>query len=70
MIPPVQGLFSTAPQKAFFVIHLTGNHLSYKDNNDDEYTQALPNDDDYDRSVHHVDNLLKQIIAEAEKEFG
>ena len=70
LIPPVKGLFSTAPQKAFFVIHLTGNHLSYKSNHDEVDTQALPDADEYDRSVHHVDRILKQIKDEADKDFG
>ena len=70
LIGPVQGLFKTAPQKAFFVIHLTGNHLSYKANRDETDAQALPNADEYDRSVHHVDHLLKQIMDEADKDFG
>jgi len=68
LIPPVKGLFSTAPQKAFFVIHLSGNHLSYKF--DDTDKEALPEADDYDRSVHHVDRILKQIKDEADKNFG
>jgi glucan phosphoethanolaminetransferase (alkaline phosphatase superfamily) len=70
LIPPVKGLFSSAPQKAFFVIHLSGNHLSYKFKHDETDTKALPNADEYDRSIYHVDRILKQIKDEADKNFG
>jgi glucan phosphoethanolaminetransferase (alkaline phosphatase superfamily) len=70
LLAPMKDLFGNAPQKSFFVIHLSGNHLSYKARHDEADTQALPDADDYDRSVHHVDRTLKAIMDEAHKDFG
>lgn len=55
-----------------FVLHLTGSHLDYKDRIDDRDRLALPGKDDvlqnYDRSIHHTDRVLREVYKLVEKD--
>ncbi|QCE34184.1 phosphoethanolamine transferase [Acetobacteraceae bacterium] len=49
-------------EQKFIILHLWGSHTGYSDKSDKIDRQALPNSDAYDRSIHHTDRLLEQII--------
>lgn len=60
-------------KKQFFVIHLYGSHIQYKNRYDkpDESAIACDNEDpicQYDRSIHHTDRVLRGIAGYIEKE--
>ncbi|HSS96509.1 MAG TPA: sulfatase-like hydrolase/transferase, partial [Terriglobales bacterium] len=69
LIAPIHFYFRNAAKKSFFIIHLSGNHLSYDRNLDPEDKAALPDADDYDKSVHHVDRTLRDFMEEADRDF-
>lgn len=60
-------------KKQFFVIHLYGSHIQYKNRYDkvDESAIVCDNDDQicqYDRSIHHTDRVLSGIAEYVAKE--
>lgn len=67
LIPLIKDYFSRQNEKSFYVIHLYGNHLSYRENIRPEDVDALPENDDYDRSIYYVDSILNKIINFADK---
>lgn len=54
-------------QKLFFVLHMAGSHLPYKERYNDTDAQALPDADDYDRSIHKTDRIYKKIYDSLEQ---
>lgn len=51
--------------KQFFVLHLSGSHMSYYNKYDEIDAKAIDGDDGdvlaYDRSIHHTDRFLRKV---------
>lgn len=64
LIPALEK-FYVKGKKQFFVIHLIGSHMQYRDHYDNIDKLAIPDNNtntlDYDRSIHHTDRTLKEI---------
>ena len=50
-------------EKNFIVIHLAGSHKPYKLGYDEVDKISLPDGDDYDRTIHHTDRVIKEIYT-------
>lgn len=58
-------------KKQFFVIHLTGSHIAYADHFDNVDDDAIPGRelvDEYDKSIHHTDRVLRNIYNLAQQD--
>lgn len=53
-------------KKQFIVLHLEGSHIYYKDRYDEEDEQLITTKDntDYDRTIHHTDIVVNNVISE------
>lgn len=53
-------------KKQFIVLHLEGSHIYYKDRYDEEDEQLITTKDntDYDRTIHHTDRVVNNVISE------
>ncbi len=71
LIPLLKGAHNDS-HKQFFVIHLVGSHNDYSDRYDAEDAQAIPGDkslkNEYDRSIHHTDRVLREIYKVMQKD--
>ncbi len=67
LIPAIKFYFQNKKYKNFYVIHLYGNHMPYESNVDKYDIQTLPNLDNYERSIHHTDKIVSNILQFAEK---
>lgn len=54
-------------ERQFIVLHFSGSHLPYSSRYDEEDAAALPQADDYDRSIHHTDRAIAAIIETLER---
>ncbi|MCX8583372.1 MULTISPECIES: phosphoethanolamine transferase [unclassified Gilliamella] len=50
-------------EKNFIVVHLAGSHKPYKLGYDEIDTLALPDADDYDRTIYHSDRVIKEVYT-------
>ncbi len=57
---------SDKEKNKFFVIHLHGSHMPYKNYNETDKI-ALPNADNYDLTIHHTDSVIKDIYEVIDK---
>ena|SRR5690625_1083679 len=55
-----------AEEKSFVVLHMAGSHRPYENKFDPVDERALPEADDYDRSIHKTDRVLAQVIETLE----
>lgn len=48
--------------RQFFILHMAGSHINYKDKSDPEDQEAMPEASFYDLSIHKTDRVLKSLI--------
>lgn len=64
-LPPLLNHYYQPGKKQFFVLHLQGSHMPYTYHYDkqDEALITTPENTNYDRTIHHTDRLLAEVIA-------
>lgn len=70
LLPFFRDKASETYQNKLFILHLHGSHIGYDEDYDPEDKAALPTSDDYDRSVHKTDRILKSVIDIAKEKLG
>lgn len=55
-------------EKQLIILHLEGSHMNYKDRYDkvDEQLVTTNADTDYDRTIHHTDRVVNEVIKQLE----
>lgn len=70
LIPVVENFFHP-DKKQFFVLKLSGSHMSYSDRYDEIDTHALGSKGktiEYDKSIHHTDRMISELFKILEKQ--